>query len=750
MHKLFTRTILLLCLLAFSSGTIAQKSSGRPKIGLTLSGGGAKGLAHIGILQALDSAGLKIDYITGTSMGSIMGAMYAAGYSGDSIEKISRSIDWSKIFATAPDLDHISIEEKSEYDKYALEVPFEDGKFKIGKGIIEGQELWLKFSEVFQPVYNIHDFSKLPIPFKCIGTDLATGEAVEMDHGNIVTCIRASMAIPSVFTPVEYDGKLLVDGGVVDNFPVLNVKNMGADYVIGVSVSGGLLAADKLETALDILLQIGFFKDAENFDNHLEQCNMYITPDLKTYSTGSFEMADSIIDLGKITGALYYPIFKKMADSLNALYPSSPFVKNRLPKDVKINISQYSIAGLKNTTDKFFFGLLNLPKDQDYSHDEMSESIRRVYGSRYYKIIKYDFLPTDSGKTEMKFNVQEQYLTSIKFALNYSSFTKIGFKFNITSRDFLFKESRAMVSFVLSENPRLYAEYYKYINKNRTMRLNMNLYAEGVDFPVYDNFRLFETLRSNFIAAEFAIQHNLNRSSFVGISQRRVFSRIKTLETPSLIYNGNNNFWHTVLSYILNNVDDRHFPKHGWHVKTEIGYVYGQDPDFEVSYGDLAVNSDTLNFNYEAYARIYINANHFSPLSKKLTFTKNLTMGYLVTENPYIANMFLTGGVNEIIRNQIPFIGLDESEVKTGSITMAQLGLQYNLVGNIYLTGRYNAAVYNFHNRNSEEFSNEDNLLTGYGLTFGYNSPIGPIEATGMYCDQDGKLRTDFRLGFNF
>jgi NTE family protein len=153
---------------------VTQSQSQRPKIGLTLSGGGAKGLAHIGILKALDSAGLKIDYITGTSMGSIIGALYATGYSGDDIEKLARPLDWELLFSASPQLSSISIEEKSEYDKYALEIPFENGKFKLGKGIIAGQELWLKLSELFAPVYNVTDFSKLSIPFKCFGTDLET------------------------------------------------------------------------------------------------------------------------------------------------------------------------------------------------------------------------------------------------------------------------------------------------------------------------------------------------------------------------------------------------------------------------------------------------------------------------------------------------------------------------------------------------------------------------------------------------
>ena len=479
----FTATFLIfISFLFIFSSTFAQEKSSRPKIGLTLSGGGAKGLAHIGILQAIDSAGLKIDYITGTSMGSIMGAMYAVGYSGDSIENLSRPLDWNLLFSTSPQLDAIGIEEKSEYQKYALEVPFVDGKFKIGKGIIEGQELWMKMSEVFEPVYNITDFSKFSIPFKCIGTDLETGNAVEMDHGNIVTAIRASMAIPSVFTPVQYDDKLLVDGGVVNNFPVLDAKKMGAEYMIGVNVGSGLLKANELHSALDILLQIGFFKDAAGFEDHKSQCNLLITPDIKNYSAGSFEAADSILAIGREAGKQFYPYFKKLADSLEAIYGPSNFVKDRLPKNKIISISKYTVDGLTQTEENFFFGLLALKTNRAYSNNEVNEAVRRVYGSRYYRIIRYDFVNDGKGGTEMHFHVEENPLTAVKFAINYNNFTKLALKFNMTSRDLLFKESRALASASLSENPRLYGEYFKYINKSRTARVVVDAYYEAIDF----------------------------------------------------------------------------------------------------------------------------------------------------------------------------------------------------------------------------------------------------------------------------
>src|SRR5487761_2489472 len=164
---------------------IFSQSSHRSKIGVDLSGGGVKGLAHIGILKAIDSAGLKVDYITGTSMGSIMGALYAAGYSADSIEKIARQINWDLLLTNSASLRSLNMDEKDEYDKYAVELPWVNNGFKLPSGVLESEELWLKFSELFFPVYKIKDFSRFSRGFKCIATDVASGEAVVLDSGEI-------------------------------------------------------------------------------------------------------------------------------------------------------------------------------------------------------------------------------------------------------------------------------------------------------------------------------------------------------------------------------------------------------------------------------------------------------------------------------------------------------------------------------------------------------------------------------------
>ncbi|CAN5538362.1 hypothetical protein BH11BAC3_BH11BAC3_46420 [soil metagenome] len=342
-------------LLLFSFLQITQgQQLPRPKVGLTLSGGGAKGLAHIGILKAIDSAGLKIDYITGTSMGAIIGSLYAVGYSGRQIEEISRKIDWDLLLSNGVSLRALSMEEKEESGKYAIELPYINRSLKLPGGILDGQELWFKFAELYYPVHKIKDFSKFSIPFKCVASDITTGEAVVIDSGDIATAVRASMAIPSVFTSVDYDGRKLVDGGVTRNFPVIDVKEMGAEYIIGSSVTTGLYPEEKLKTPIDVLLQLVFFKEADDFKKEVPLCNLYIPLPVDDYSMGSFNKVDHLIEIGNKQGRKLYPTLKHLADSLgngNALSRSDT---NRLTKTENVFISSYQINGLVKTTETYF------------------------------------------------------------------------------------------------------------------------------------------------------------------------------------------------------------------------------------------------------------------------------------------------------------------------------------------------------------------------------------------------------------
>ena len=352
-----------------------QATAQRPKIGLTLSGGGAKGLAHVGILQALDSAGLKVDYITGTSMGSIVGAMYAIGYSGNQIDSISKLLNWNDLLSGKPKYTDVGIEEKDEFSRYSFEIPFEGAKAKMGTGLIESEEIWLQFSEIFFHVYDRTDFSSFNIPFKCIATDLSNGSAVVLDSGQIVKALRSSMAIPSVLTSVEYNNTQLVDGGIVRNFPVSDVIEMGADYTIGVNLFAGLVNADQLNSALDVMYQITNYRDAEDLQKQKKLCNILIEPPVSDYSAGSFSDAAEILDIGYQMREKYYPIFKHIADSLNKIEQIDYNPYDRLNTNKEVIIDGYEFVGLKGLPKETFIKKSGLGLGKAYNAEELISGI---------------------------------------------------------------------------------------------------------------------------------------------------------------------------------------------------------------------------------------------------------------------------------------------------------------------------------------------------------------------------------------
>lgn len=236
------------------------------KTGLALSGGGAKGLSHIGLLQLIDSLEIQVDYITGTSMGSIVGAMYSVGFSGDSIQKAVSSIDWKYLLSNEMPMRRIHINEKDENRNMIVSLPIRKWRPQLPKFAIEGQYLSEVLSSYFFSVRNTHDFHRLPIPFQCVASDMVSGESVVLKSGSLARAVRASMAIPAVFSPVYIDDYVLYDGGLTRNFPVEEAKNMGADVVIGSYTGFRKLTQDEITNVTTTIMQsfaLSALKDAE-------------------------------------------------------------------------------------------------------------------------------------------------------------------------------------------------------------------------------------------------------------------------------------------------------------------------------------------------------------------------------------------------------------------------------------------------------------------------------------------------------
>ena len=266
-----------------------------------LSGGGAKGVAHIPTLQLLDSLGIVPDLIVGTSMGSIVGGLYAMGYSGDSIADIANNADWDEILKGNISLQDVSVEEKSEYKKYLVDFDLVKGKPKTKSALLSDQMLREFMSSLTYPVYNITDFDDLSIPFRAMATDIVNGKEVVIDKGSLSLAMRASMSIPSIFLPVSYKNTLLIDGGVLNNFPTDIAKSMGADIIIGSDVGGGMEPKEKLDNIPSLLFQTSMLTSNLKIPINRKLCDILILhePNL-TYSTGDFNKSKIIFEQGKI------------------------------------------------------------------------------------------------------------------------------------------------------------------------------------------------------------------------------------------------------------------------------------------------------------------------------------------------------------------------------------------------------------------------------------------------------------------
>ncbi|MEJ7738106.1 MAG: patatin-like phospholipase family protein [Chitinophagaceae bacterium] len=728
--------------------SFAQNLS-RPKIGLTLSGGGAKGLAHIGILKAIDSAGLKIDYITGTSMGSIIGGLYAIGYSADSIEKMAQATDWDLLLSNQSSLRSMIMEEKDEYGKYAIELPWMNYTFRLPSGVLESQELWLRLAELFAPVANVKDFSQFSIPFKCIGTDISNGEAVVMSKGEVVTAIRSSMAIPSVFTAIEYNGSKLVDGGVVRNFPVRDVKEMGADFIIGSNVAADLFPSGKLLNGFQILLQVAFFREAEDRKNEVPLCNIYVPIPMEKFTMASFSQANELIQIGLEEGRKLYPHLKKVSDSLDAIYGKRELVKNRLPKPNTAKISSYDITGLEHTTADFFVHTIDLTTNKYYSALELSGMVRKAFGTRYYSRINYSLVPQADGSTKIVFDVTENPLTFSKLGLHYNEFSGISIVANLTSRNFILPNSRDLVTVNIGENFRLRGEHLQYIGRLKNFALILGTQFEQFEIPTYNDLKQDGAYKTKYFNVDGRFQFSTRRHLTVGFGTRFEWIKFKPSITSRLELNGKNNFSTSYVFLNHNSLDRSVYPKKGVRLKAEADLVFQQYPNIVFSLnGQPLHNGDSAGIRYGRYNRTMLNLESFTPLSNRTVLMLQLQSGINFKYKQRIMNEFSIGGLTPLFRNQVTFAGLDEGTFYSTSVAAFQAGLRYQLFNNTYLIGRANA-LFNNLNGKSAFYTNPD-FLSGYSLTFAYNFALGPLELSAMYLDQSKKVRTYINIGIPF
>ena len=426
----------------------------RPKVGLVLSGGGAKGLAHIGVLKVIDSLGIKVDYIGGTSMGAVVGGLYASGYTANQLDSIFSKIDVDALLQDYTPRESKSFYEKRNDEIYALTLPFNNFKLGLPSGLSKGLYNFNLMSRLTQHVSDVRDFDKLPIPFLCIATDVETGEQIVLDEGILAQAIIASGALPTLYSPVEINGRLLIDGGVVNNYPIEELKNRGIDFIIGIDVQDGLKNREQLKDVTAVLSQINNFSMIEKMEGKRSLTNIYIKPDIKGFSVVSFDKGQEIIKKGN----------EKANEFIKELLPLRNIDERpttfKVIKNDSIFIRDITFNKLENFTRAYVLGKLKIKRNTKIPMTQIEKGISNLNATQNFSAISYSFEKTQSGE-RLALNLKENKSnTFLKFGIHYDDLYKSGALINYTHKKLIAKNDVASLDVILGDNFRYNFDYY--------------------------------------------------------------------------------------------------------------------------------------------------------------------------------------------------------------------------------------------------------------------------------------------------
>lgn len=452
--------IFLLASSALSHATDQAEETQEPSVGLVLSGGGAKGFAHIGVLKVLEEVNMPIDYITGTSMGSVVGGLYAIGYRSDDLEEIVINTNWTRLFADERSRRHIPVEEKLWEGRFQVTLPIHEEGMWLPSGVVGGHQISILLSRLTWEVHDIEEFNKFPIPFAAIATDIETGEPVVLNSGYLAEAMRASIAIPSIFTPIRIEDRYLVDGGLVRNMPVEDVINLGADYVLGVNVSTQLQAESQLQSLLSILNQTISIAMLENIRDQEFLADKILRPELSDFSIQDFGDAEEIIKLGEISAREYYDELKQIADSLNQQRTDEPD-RTEIEPISTVNIDEIEIQGLELISEERVFTDLKLETGVDLELDNIEEAIDRLYSTPFFERITYRIERREESN-KLIITVSEVSHDDFNIGFHYETQRRASLQFNVAMRNIRDLSSTLRFTLELGEEISTDAQYFYY------------------------------------------------------------------------------------------------------------------------------------------------------------------------------------------------------------------------------------------------------------------------------------------------
>jgi len=775
--NIIKRTSVVLLLLA--SGIVTAQTSDassvgrRPKVGLVLSGGGAKGAAHIGVLKYMEEVGIPIDYIAGTSMGSIVGGFRALGYEADQLDEIVRQMDWNAYLSNEVSRSSMWLGDRNDEDTYLMSLPFDmEGFLKIDNktflsslpsGFIKGNSLVNLFNSMSLGYQDSIDFDSLPIPFACVATNVYNGKAVVMRNGNLPLAIRSSMAIPGVFAPVYHNKQILVDGGLVDNFPVELCKKMGADIIIGVNVGDSLLTEyDQLQSLPQLLWQYSTIAMQSHLDKALPYLDIYIEPDMTSFNSLSFSSSsiDTIIQRGYDMAARHREEFEALRKLLEES-SDEPLVQHyqapaalRFDKDTLL-LKSVSYKGVGAKDAEWLMSHDNLIPGDSITKPLVDQLVERILGSGYYEDLTYSIYLEEGDKSDSYRRCSITFRLSTKAPHNFSAGLRVDSEENTSLLVHIgLNQHRPtgwgmMADLKVSLNPTL--ELRGLLKHSRRGQLalgyKLGLSHFGMGHNYNNSYSNINVTSSNLSLSHMTQPSSNNRLRY-GADIEFLNFDLSLEENSSIFdqlvdYSSSPFHWGLFGEWNNDNFDDGYFPTRG-HSLLLKSHWRRSTAESDINYASSSPYLGFLDFTLIYQKSI--------SLSKRLAFIPSYYRRVILGHHKSLYNN-LVGGVQmgRYLEHQLPFIGFNTPQRVYDATAIVRMDWRYKLTENQYLTLIGNMMLTGDIEALGQDEDFDYYHCYGVGLRYSYRLPyVGPLSLDIHWSNLTKRVGLFFNLGYMF
>ena len=537
----FTR---LICLLILSIGQVsfsyATTTQIRPTVGVVLSGGGAKGAAHIGVLKVLEANNIPVDYIAGTSIGAYVAGLYALGYSAHEIEIMMLKANWTAGFSDSISRDNLSYRDKQQKDKFniPLNLGYKDGGFRAPSGLLRGQTMSYVLRDATNLVQQFGDFDELAIPYRAVATDLATSEAVILRSGSVVEAMQASASVPGVVQPTELDGQLLVDGGISNNMPVDVVKAMGADIIIAVDISSPLTKKENLTNTIAVLEQLSTMLTNASTNKQkalLTENDIIIRPAIDTLGTTDFSIMPKALALGELAATQLLPQLDKLklSDEDYAKYQNAKITKSI----AWINPLQRPIVRIKvnnksKVSKKLIIETLGLSAGDIVTKESLKKALDQVYALNKFARVDAEFTDTPEGrvlivKTTAKSWGPNYFHAGFNWEDDFNLDSAVTLNLAYVMTELTENSGEWRNELELGDKKRIATEFYEPLNRNQDFYSRAQFQYELKDWDLIDSNSLIVSLESQLSRIELGLGYNYSQSGIIELGVLGEFGSIR-------------------------------------------------------------------------------------------------------------------------------------------------------------------------------------------------------------------------------